>query len=217
MEVRKLALAAALVAASAASPAATAAAAPRLESVILRPAQVGKGYLLFPYAQGIGLRQRTLDLCGTTNYPSEKLRVERLQVNYAKRGSAFQLSDEVVRYRPGGAAQALREVTRHALTCPHRPIAPGEQGLPPLTFRITRITDAHLLKGYLAVEVRTTGTLKGKHVDQVSYAVYQRLGNVFVGVYTIGPRGSGQRDFCLHAAEQSARNLRASHLGGPPA
>ena len=38
---------------------ATAAAAPRLEQIILRPGQVGKGYILFPYPQGIGLRQRT--------------------------------------------------------------------------------------------------------------------------------------------------------------
>ena len=196
---------------------ATAAAAPRLEQIILRPGQVGKGYILFPYPQGIGLRQRTLDLCGTKNYPSEKLRVDRIQVHYAKRSSPFQLSNEVVRYRAGGAAQALREVTRHALTCPHRPIATGEPGLPPLTLHITRIRDPHLLKGYLAVEVRMTGTLRGKRIELDTYAVYQRLGSIFSGVYTVGVRSAAQRAFALHAAEQSARNLRASRLGGPPA
>jgi hypothetical protein len=213
---RKLLLVATLAAACAVWVAA-AAAAPRLELIILRPGQVGKGYILFPYAQGIGLRQRTLDLCGTRNYPSEKLRADRIQVNYAKRGSPFQLSNEVVRYRARGAAQAMREVTRHALTCPHHPVSSQEQGVPPLTFHFTRIRDPHLLKGYLAVQVRTTGTVRGKRIDQVSYAVYQRLGSVFSGVYTVGPRGAAQRAFALHAAEQSARNLRASHLGGPPA
>jgi hypothetical protein len=214
--VRKLVLLAVFVAAGVAAVAA-ASAAPRLERIILRPNQVGKGYLLFPYAQGIGLRQRTLDLCGVQNYPSEKLRVDRVQVNYAKRGSVFQLSNEVVRYKSGGAAQAMREVIRHATTCPSSPVAPGEQGLPPLRFHITRIKDAHLLKGYLAIKVRTTGKVHGKRVDTVSYAVYQRLGNVFSGVYTVGPPGSKQQAFCLKAAEKSAANLRASRLGGPSA
>ena len=97
------------------------------------------------------------------------------------------------------------------------PIATGEPGLPPLTLHITRIRDPHLLKGYLAVEVRMTGTLRGKRIELDTYAVYQRLGSIFSGVYTVGVRSAGQRAFALHAAEQSARNLRASHLGGPPA
>jgi hypothetical protein len=214
---RKLVLLVVLVAAGLAAVAA-ASAAPRLERIILRPSQVGKGYLLFPYAQGIGLRQRTLDLCGVENYPSEKLRIDRVQVNYAKRGSVFQLSNEVVRYKSGSAAaQAMREVIRHASTCPSTPVSPGEQGLPPLRFHITRLKDSHLLKGYLAIKVRTTGKVHGKRVDTVSYAVYQRLGNVFSGVYTVGPAGSKQQAFCLKAAEKSAANLRASRLGGPTA
>jgi len=213
---RKVALAVSLAVVCAAGTA-SAATAPRLEKIILTPGQVGPGFLLLPRADGNGTTQRTLDLCGVKNYPSEKLRVDRVQVNYVKRSSVLGLSNEVVRYRVGGAAQAMREVIRHALTCPHKPISPGEAGLPPLTFRIMRIKAPHLLKGYLAVRVRTTGQLRGKRVDQVSYAVYQRLGNVLSGVYSVGPAGSAQRDFCLHAAEQSAKNLRAAHLGGPPA
>jgi hypothetical protein len=151
-----------------------------------------------------------MDLCGT-DYASEKLRVSRLQVDYLKQASTFGLSNEVVVYKAGGAVQAMREALTHALTCPHHAIRTA--GLPPLRFTITRISDSRLLKGYLAVRVRVTGRVQGKRVDQTSYAVYQRLGNVLSGVYSFGPATKAQLRFCLHAAEESARNLR---LGGRP-
>jgi hypothetical protein len=56
--------------------------------------------------------------------------------------------------------------------------------------------------------VRTTGTVNGKHVDQISYAVYQRRGNVLSGVYSFGPATSSQLRLCMAAARESARNLR---------
>lgn len=198
---------------------AASAATPSLVSILLRPAQVGQGYAAYRRSDGSGLRQRTLDLCGVKNYPSEQLRSGRIQVDYLRRGSAIGISNEVVSYKPGGAAQALREVTRHAVTCPHRKIDPGEQNLPPLRFTMTLLKDPRLLKGYLAVRVRVVGTVKGKHVDQISYAVYQRRGNVLSGVYSFGPDTAAQRQICLHAAEQSARNLRGAHSGpsGPTA
>lgn len=199
---------------------AAAASAPPLAKYVLRPAQVGKGYGLYARKDGFGLGTRTLDLCGVTGYPSEKLRTGRLQVDYLKRKTTLGLSNEVVTYRPGGTAQALREVTRHALRCPrNRPVDPGEQGLPPLHYAITRLHDRRLLSGYLAVKVRVTGTVKGKHVDDTSYAVYQRYRNVLSGVYSFGPNTTEQLRFCLHAAEQSARDLRgpAPAAQGPTA
>ena len=147
-------------------------------------------------------------------------RTTRLQANYRKAGSAIQISNEVVTYRAGVAAQAMREAVRHAVGCPHRPVDTGVVGLPKLTFRITRITGTHLLKGYLAVRVVLTGTVNGKHIAQTSYAVYQRLGSVLSGVYSFGGSSAGQRALCLHAAEQSARNLRRGSSGvssGPTA
>jgi hypothetical protein len=66
------------------------------------------------------------------------------------------------------------------------------------------------------VKVRVTGTLKGKHVDQTSYAVYQRLGDVLSGTYSVGPDTGAQLRFALHAAEQSAQNLRRGHNAGSP-
>jgi hypothetical protein len=188
------------------------AAAPNVQSLVLKPAQVGKGYGIYLRRDGFGLKTRTLDLCGIAGYPSEKQRASRIQVDYLKAKGPFLLSNEVVRYKPGGSAQAMREVVAHATGCPNRPVATGVQGVPPLTLHITRLHDHLLLKGYLAVRIRATGTVSGKPVDKVSYAVYQRHGDVLSGVYSFPLSGTAatdraQMEFCLHAAEQSAKNL----------
>jgi hypothetical protein len=192
-----------------------------LRTVLLPPTQVGKGYQLVIRNDGFGVKSApTLDLCGRKGYPSEKLRVDRLQVNYLKNRTTLGLSNEVVRYKPGGAAQAMREVGLHAMSCPHTPIATGEQGVGPLRFTITRLHDAKLLKGYVAVRVRAVGKLtNGKKVDQTSYAVYQVVGDVLSGVYSFGPNTPAQQAFALHAAEQSAKVLKKALSGpkGPPA
>lgn len=206
-------LAAALAAAAALALAGSAAAAPPDPAkLILSATQVGVSYQLLQRNDGHGLGTRTLDLCGTSHYPSESLRTGRVQVDYLRKQGTIGLSNEVVTYKGGGAAQAMREVLAHALRCPHRPVLPGEQNLPPLTFTITFLKDSHLLKGYLAVRVRAEGIVNGKMMDQTSYAVYQQRGNVLSGVYSFGVK-AGQQAFCLHAAEQSAANLR--HLGTP--
>ena len=191
-----------------------------LRTVILPPGQVGKGYQLIARNDGFGVKSApTLDLCGRDGYPSEKLRVDRLQVNYLKQRTTIGLSNEVVRYKTGGAKQALREVGLHAMSCPHTPIATGDSQVPKARFTITPIHDPKLLKGYVAVKVRTVANVKGKRYDQVSYAVYQRLGDVLSGVYSFGPNTPAQLTFALHAAEQSAQLLRkaAKPPKGPPA
>jgi hypothetical protein len=193
-----------------------------LQTVLIPPAQVGKGYQLIARSDGFGVKSApTLDLCGRAGYASEKLRVDRLQVNYLKQHTTLGLSLELVRYKPGGTAQALREVGLHAMTCPRTPVASGQKGVGPLRFTITRIHDAKLLKGYVAVKVRAVGKLtNGTKVDQTSYAVYQALGDVLAGVYSFGPNTPEQLQFELRAAEHSAAVLRkvlnaAPH--GPPA
>lgn len=197
------------------------AAAPNVNKLVLQPSQVGSSYKVYARADGFGVKNTvTLDLCGRKNYPSEKLRTTRLQVNYAAKGDNLGLSNEVVTYKAGGAQQAMQEVTQHAIHCPKTPVVTGEAGVPPLRFTITRLTDSKLLKGYLAVKIRVRGTVKvnGKEtkVDQTSYAVYQRLGDVLSGTYSYGPNTRAQLAFELHAAEQSAQNLRRGHNVGSP-
>jgi hypothetical protein len=188
---------------------------PNLNKVVLKPAQVGSGYVLLQRTDGHGTAQRTLDLCGTQNYSSEALRTARLQVDYLKPNGRYKLSNEVVVYKPGGAAQAMREVAAHAANCPNKPIV--VEG-PRATFRITRLTDSKLLKGYVAVQIRETAVVKGKKLTATYYAVYQRFGNVLSGVYSYGAATPEQELLCLRAAEASARNLRAkSHSAGIPA
>jgi len=187
---------------------------------VLKPGAVGAGYIQLARSDGKGTAQRTLDLCGTSNYPSESLRSDRLQVDYLKQNSALGLSNEVVTYKDGGAAKALREVAQHAQTCPNKPIA--FEGQPPLVYRFTHITDAKLLRGYIALRIDISGTIKGKAVRAVRYAVYQRFGNVLSGVYSyaLGPgvTSAAQQAFVLHAAEMSAKALRGgSQAGGLPA
>jgi hypothetical protein len=190
------------------------AAAPNVDSLVLRPAQVGTGYVMLARTDGRGVRGTvTMNLCGT-NYASEGLRATRLQVNYLKNNGATGLSNEIVAYKAGGAAQAMHEVIAHARTCPAGLLPSGVAGVPPLRYEVTRIAVPGLLKGYLAVRVRTIGNVNGKHIDQISYAVYQRLGEVLSGVYSFGPDTGAQRDFCIAAARQSARNLRKSGIAG---
>lgn len=193
---------------------------PNLAKLVLEPSAVGAGYALHQRTDGKGTAQRTLDLCGTSNYPSERLRVDRLQVDYTNHAVPLTLSNEVVTYKSGGAAEAMREVAQHVRTCPHKPIA--FEGQPPLVYTITRISDARLLAGAIALRIDISGKIKGKKVKAVRYAVYQRRGNVLSGVYSYaanGVSGAIQQAFVLHAAEASAKTLRgsASNSGGPPA
>jgi hypothetical protein len=197
---------------------AAAATQPNVAHLILRADQVGPGYVMLQRSDGHGVKsQVTLNLCGS-DYRSETRRLTRLQTNL-HRGTTLGISNEVVTYRAGGAAQAMREVIQHAVGCPHHPVPAGVAGLPSLLLEITRLKDPRLLAGYLAVRIHASGTINGKHISQISYAVYQRRGDVFSGVYSFGPSNAAQLRLCLRAAEQSARNLRSggNSRGGPTA
>jgi hypothetical protein len=193
---------------------------PDVQKIMLTPAQVGPDYVLVQRPDGHGVNNTvTLNLCGSsTTYPSESRRVSRVQVDYLKQKSTLGLSNEVVRYKTGGAAQAMREVLQHVAKCPHKPIV-ADKNLPPLTYTLTRINGTKLLKGYVALRVRVTGKVQGKKVDQTSYAIYQRKGDVLSGTYSFGPNTKAQLRFALHAAQQSALNLRLGRAagGGPTA
>jgi len=95
---------------------------PSPSRLVLKPAQVGQGYVQLQRTDGHGTAQRTLDLCGTKDYASEALRSARLQVDYLKPNGPYRISNEVVVYKAGGAARAMKEVTQHATNCPSTPI-----------------------------------------------------------------------------------------------
>ena len=181
-----------------------------LNELVLRAAQVGAGYHLQQRPDGHGARGYvTLDLCGFA-FPSESLRTDRLQVNYVHAGKVVQASNEVVTYRTGGAQQALREVTRAARHCPRGPVGSNVKGVPPLTYRISEIPDARLLPQHLALNIHYSGTIKGKHSEGTVIAVYQVRRDALSGVYAYEGSIANRIQVCLHAAEESAKNLTRS-------
>jgi hypothetical protein len=180
-----------------------------LDRVVLRATQVGEGYELRVYQQGRVVRnQVTLDLCGF-EYPSEALRTGRLQVAYLRPGSKFQISNEVVSYRPGGTEQAIREVDRAVDRCPPGPVESTVQGVPPLTYRIKRLTLPGLLPGHLALEVRVSGRYQGRRVAATAVITYQRLKNVLSAVYVTGGPAKARLATATRLSRASASNIRS--------
>jgi hypothetical protein len=151
----------------------------------------------------------TLDLCGYI-FASERLRTARLQVNYAK-GKKIGLSNEVVSYRQGGAADAISELKKAVATCPSGPVGSAVRGVGPITYHLTRLHHSGLLPGYVALEVHASGTANGHRFNATTVAVYQIHGNFLSGVYSgfVDSRGAlvQATALTLHAAEASARNL----------
>ena len=130
------------------------------------------------------------------------------------------ISNEVVTYRSGGAVQAMREVIRRAATCPHRPVDTGEKSLPEADVPDHAVRGSAPAEGLPRRSRHRDRHDQGEADQQTSYAVYQRHGNVLSGIYSVGGANPEQLQLVLHAAEQSARNLRRGGNGassGPTA
>ena len=182
---------------------------PDLTHTVLSGAQVGAGYKLqtFPGGDSV-IGESTLDLCAG-NYPSEALRVGRLQVRYTHPGHFVYVSNEVVTYVPGGAQQALSEVTKEAKACTKKPVVIHSGGTT-TTFRLTPLADPGLPANAVAVRIVATSTAGKKRVVRRGVAIYQVKGNTLSGVYAFSQTGTTPADAArvgLHAAVESARNL----------
>jgi hypothetical protein len=183
---------------------------PALDDLILQPSQVGREYVVKVIPGGRAVhRQVTLDMCGF-RFLSENLRIARLQTAYIRRRATLEVSNELVRYRAGGASLAMTEISNAIRTCPRTPVPSTIQGVPPLTYRIKRLsaTNHRLLRGAIAIRITMSGTLKGRHLSETDFVVYQRRGDVLSGVYTDGGLIAARQALALSAAAQSARNLR---------
>jgi hypothetical protein len=193
-----------------------------LQKVVLRASQVGAGFKLSQIPGGKLVQgEVTLDFCNLS-YPSESLRSARLQVVYTAKAGQPGASNEIVTYRSGGAQQALREVKRASTTCPNGPVANAPSGVKDLVRQSRVVSDPHLLPGSIAILETDSAVVKGKHVTEYSMAVYQVRGNVLSGVYGHGTSVAVVEKLTLHAAQQSAANLRkhisaATQSGSPAA
>jgi hypothetical protein len=181
-----------------------------LRQVVLRPAQVGPGYALKVFKGGDEVKgQVTLDLCGF-RFPSESRRTGRFQVAYVRRGSDLAASNEVVSYRVGGAALAMREVEAAVRSCPPYEVGSTVRGVPPLRYQFTRLSTAGkgFLPGAIALQMTASGTVNGKKLTETSFGVYQMRSNILSGIYVYGGSVEKRRAMAFAAAAASARNLK---------
>ena len=194
----------ALVATSTAAAALVATPAQTVAAVVLRPAQVAPNVTLKRLPGGNQVAgQVTLDLCGYT-FHTEALRVARLQVAYA-RGATPVVSNEVVAYKPGGAASALHELRTAIANCPGGYVTSKVRGIGQLENSITRVSAPGTLPGTVAILDRITQKLNGKTTQFDAVLVFQARRDVLSAVY-----GYGRAELPLvrHAAAQSALNLK---------
>jgi hypothetical protein len=179
-----------------------------LDRLVLRASQLGPGYkLLHRSADGRGADGFvTLDLCGY-RFTSEARRTDRLQVNYDRPGAVIKYSNEVVSYAPRGTRLALRELNQAVNRCPARPVDSTVQGVPPLTYRIKRLSTAGLLPGAVALRINVSGVYKGKRFSQTDAAIYEVHGDVLSALYAYGGSVKERERVALRAAKQSRANL----------
>jgi hypothetical protein len=151
-----------------------------LETIVLRPDDIGPGVVLQEMPGGRGLSQPTLDLCGAA-FRSESLRTDRIQVLYTDPGGRVFLSNEVVSYQPGGAKQAYGELRSLVDHCPTPyPVSGGTASRVRFGPHDDRLQDRQFVASALFSSTGGQGRVW-------SAAVYQFVGDDFSGVYAYGP------------------------------
>lgn len=134
--------------------------------------------------------QPTLDLCNGS-FPSESLRVARLQDVALDGAGQPVLSTEAVEYRDAAAtAQAFSELKRVAATCPSVPVE-SPTGEPTVTTKFGPRPDRNWPETPSVNRVAfsfTTADASGQ--SHPSIAVYLRRGRLLLGVYFSQPDGA---------------------------
>lgn len=188
-----------------ASGAASAAVAPKPAALLLRAGQVGTGYFKVLVDGGQSLKKPTLDICHET-LASEKLRIARDEVGFVKSSKEPAVENQIVVYKPGGAARAMRDVLTAVKRCPKGAVTSGETSI---TTTISRLhPKGTFLPGAIALGYHASGTVSGRAVSIYAAVVYQQRGNVLSGVYAYGTTLSLRLKAVGRAATQSALNLR---------
>ncbi len=179
-----------------------------VSGLVLSARDLGKGFVRESFPAGASvIGATTLDLCNQT-FPSEALRTSRLQVRF-RYGKDYPVSNEVVAYASGGAAQALTEVKSAATACSATTIT-QIQGSSRVSFHTSSLNVAGLPAGAVAMTLHVTLLRAGKTLTQDGVAVYLVRGNVLSGIYAYAskelPLGK-LTQIVVHAAERSAQKL----------
>jgi hypothetical protein len=173
-------------------------------SVVLTPSQVAPKVSLKQLPGGNQVAgQVTLDLCGYT-FHTEALRVARRQVAYMRNGAPL-ISNEVVAYKSGGAATALRELRTAIAACPLGYVSSKVKGMGQLKNAIRPIAVPGTLPGSIAVVDRITEKLNGQTRRFDAILVFQARHDVLSAVYGYA---LAQLPLARHAAAESAFNLK---------
>ena len=178
----------------------------KVERAVLKAAEVGPGSITRQIPGGnVVPGEVTLDLCGF-KFTSEKLRVARLQVSFIRNtgGGPF-LSNEVVAYKRGGAAKAMKELRTAVAHCPKGFVKSTIPGAGLIRNRFNRIRSQKFLPGSIGLIDHITEKVKKKTLHFDSLMVYQARGTVLSGVYSFGVV---QLPVVVHSAGQSALNLK---------
>jgi hypothetical protein len=154
--------------------------------------------------------QVTLDICAGT-FASESLRTARHQVLYGAKDKKSSVSTETVAYRPGGAAQAMRELHQALSTCPDGWVRSSTKGSPAVKEQYaTLFPHRNWEPGTLAIRF-TERTRSGKSAAGV--LIYQRHDNILSAIYVIGV-GDTLKPVLIpvasHCAAMLARELNAA-------
>jgi hypothetical protein len=182
-----------------------------VERVVLRAAQVGPGSITREIPQGRELAGiSTLDLCGA-RFASEKMRVARVQLSWIRNtGGAPFLSNEVVAYKPGGAAQAMRELRAAIKACPKGFVKSTIPGAGMIKNQFDPIKGRDFVENSIGVIDHITEKVsKKKTLKFDSLLVYQVRGNVLSAVYAFGIPSLA---LVVHTATESAKNLKKLKL-----
>jgi hypothetical protein len=148
----------------------------------------------------------TLDLCGYT-FKSESRRLDRVQVNYSKPGAAVSASNEVVAYRAGGAALAMRELATAAKTCPTGAQDSTIAGLASVRYRVRFLPTKGLPAGSIGLAVHIDFVRSGNHelVEAVTFCV--RRGDILSLMYGFGGTDAQRQALALRSSAASAKRL----------
>ena len=174
-------------------------------SVVLRASQVGPGYRAeqVPVEAGSGIGSLPC-----VHAPKDPLKgVQTFAQSYVKPGSPA-VFNVVARYPSAAALAANIAAERRAMTtCPvpqKLRIAPGEVAwLYP-----ARLTAPHLLSGSIAQRDVIFVTVGAHTSTHTVFGIYQTSGPILSFVQAGGPHVSAAEAVILHAAEESASNLR---------
>lgn len=173
-----------------ASPNATPNAKNPLAAIGLQDSDLADGTAVAVMADGTSLGTRTLDFC-EAKYPSEALRVKRLQVGaFDADGTYAGLSTEVVTYEsPKAAQQALAEVIKARLNCAEgKQIKTFDGHTLVFTFhKAPGPTSTPLVGPDSRLIIHTTMLVDG--APQTAFLVYQIAGSVLAAMYASDASG----------------------------